>query len=278
MKKVLVVITGFLGDALLSQPIANRLKEESQADIVDFIVGFPQTKLLLEQNPYIDNVIISDLYGSSPNYLPIAHLYDEVRITSPYKGQYPLTIHHQLSTGVKSPQLDYKVYTVPEYDTLVAEQLKNLPALPIIGIGQVWKTFDFRCYDSTALTNLLLEKYNVLGIGHPPGVSHIDIATMEESEKTFAYQASLCKHLDLMIGSEGGLTNLAAGVGCKVLYTTDFTYTLSGPEGTHYRHPNPIEVLGPRAYFPDSNHKSLDYSIHPDRYVEKILEEIDNIL
>ena len=278
MKKVLIVVNGFLGDALLSQPIAERLKVEGQADIVDFYIGFPQTKLLLEQNPYIDNVIVAKNPTSTPPLLKNNKEYNEIRSVNSYDGSSSLTIHHQKSAGVKEPTIGYKVYTYPKHDKLVVDQLSALDNRPKIGIGLTWKTVGLRTYNSEKLSSHLMEDYNVLGIGRNPNETHYQSSQELSPEISYSYQASICKHLDLMIGSEGGLTNLASGVGCKVLYTTDFLWTLAGPKGTHYNHPNPTDILGPKAYFPNSDHISLPYNIEPENYIENILKILKNII
>ena len=260
--KILVVVYGFLGDALLSQPIAERLKTEHQATKVDFLVGFPQTQLLLEQNPNIDNVIISSIFSQCPNPHHISHLYDEVRIVENYTGNTPLTIHHQISAGVRTPTLGYEVYTVPEYDNLVQNQLKELDSRPVVGIGNTWKVNPTTTYDINPLSEALEVDYNVMVIGHPPNISHHQIINLGNPQETFAYMASVC--------------NLAAGVGCTVLYTTDFMYALAGPQGTHYQNDDPTKLIGPKAYFPNSPHIQLPPNITVGNYIESIVPKVND--
>ena len=265
--KILVVIWGFLGDALLSQPIAKKLKSEGQATHVDFMVGFPHTKLLLEQNPYINRVILPSHFNPTPNPEHIDHLYDEVRVVRKYKGREPLTIEHQVSAKVQHPTLEYVVYTLPEHDSWAKQEMRKLDSRPIVGISNSWKVDSSSYYDPTPLALLLSKDYNVILIGHKSGVTLSNIIDLGQPSETFSFTASKCKHLDLMLGSEGGLTNLAAGVGCPIIYSTDFIYNLAGPKGFNHHHQDPTKLLGPKAYFKDAPHVQLPSEILPEDYL-----------
>lgn len=276
--KILVVVHGFLGDILLSQPAAKLLKEEGQATQVDFLIGFPQPYLLLDNNPYIDNVFLSKNVGQTPQYDHLKGKYDDIRVVKNYDGSSPLSIHHQLSVGVKNPTASYEIYTLPKYDEHIKKEFSKLSSKPIIGVGLTWKVSSRgEHFPSNTLIKHLSKKYHIVSIGRLPSNSQLSIAKNEQSELTYAFEASKCKYVDIMLGSEGGLTNLAAGVGTKVIYTTDFMWNLAGPNGTHYQHPNPLEILGPKAYFADKDHIALPYDIQPKKYIETIETILDDI-
>jgi ADP-heptose:LPS heptosyltransferase len=282
MKKILVSVHGFIGDILLSQPIAEKLKQENQAYEVDFLVGFPQPIRLLEKNPYIDRVLYyEDYIGENTHHIAysIQSQYDEVRYVKKYNGNPALTVAHQLSAGVKSPTSKYTVYTDVELDKKAQQTLSTLDSRPKIGICATWRTtpteFGFH-YDSSSLAKELSKKFNVIIIGLPPNKNQYDGAT-KNCQYEYAYMASIGKQLDLIIGGEGGLINLFAGVGTKILYTTDFIWHLAGPQGELYQHENPIEILGPKAYFPNKNHIFLPYSVKSDRYQDEILKILNKI-
>ena len=67
------------------------------------------------------------------------------------------------------------------------------------------------------------------------------------------------KSCNLVIGQEGGLTNLAAGVGTKTLITTDFMNYLYGPHGRMKRF-NEVK-LGPNNLCPNKVH------VHANPYI-----------
>ena len=282
MKKILISVHGFIGDTLLAQPIAERLKWENQASQVDFLIGFPQPKRLLEKNPYIDNVLYySEYIGVETRETghALRDKYDEVRYLKPYESIAPLTVFHQQCAGVFNPQTQYTVYTDASLDEQVQYNLSKTDSKPKIGICETW-----RCsrqstgiyYDIKELIYTLRKDFNIVKLGLPPTINQHQGAT-NTCEYDYSYMASLGKHLDLVIGGEGGLTNLFAGVGTRVLYTTDFMWSLAGPEGDLYNHSNPLEILGPKAYFPEKDHIFLPYAIKPDNYISEIKKTLSKI-
>lgn len=60
MKKCLIVCIGHLGDTLFATSVSKGLKEEQNFDQIDYLIGFPQTKPILEQNPYINQVYVQN--------------------------------------------------------------------------------------------------------------------------------------------------------------------------------------------------------------------------
>ena len=64
--KCLIVTHGFFGDIIFASSIAKKLKEEDQFDEVDYLIGFPQVERLMQNNPHISNVYVSDYPSSSP--------------------------------------------------------------------------------------------------------------------------------------------------------------------------------------------------------------------
>ena len=64
--RCLIITHGFFGDILFASSIAKKLKDENQFGIVDYLIGFPQMKRLMENNPYIDSVFVSERTSPSP--------------------------------------------------------------------------------------------------------------------------------------------------------------------------------------------------------------------
>ena len=56
--RALIIQTAFIGDVILTLPLAQVLKNKLDAE-VDFLC-IPKTSILLKDNPNIDNIIIYD--------------------------------------------------------------------------------------------------------------------------------------------------------------------------------------------------------------------------
>jgi ADP-heptose:LPS heptosyltransferase len=56
--KCLIVTCGFFGDIMFASSIAEKLR--SQYQVIDYLIGFPQMHRLIQNNPYIDNVYLSN--------------------------------------------------------------------------------------------------------------------------------------------------------------------------------------------------------------------------
>ena len=56
--RVLIIQTAFYGDVILTLPLVQVLKEKLDAEI-DFLC-IPKTKIILQNNPYINDVLIFD--------------------------------------------------------------------------------------------------------------------------------------------------------------------------------------------------------------------------
>lgn len=258
--KVLIKVHGWIGDTLFSIPIAERLKSEGKADIVDYIIGFPQTKQLLEQNKYIDRVYVSNRIGPMPDNSMDSNGYDIIYTTPVNDYRLPPTIKSQLYCGITTPMLEFNVNTLKEYDIIVLDEYSR-SVKPLIGICTDWKSSASKMHNDYPYYHILLDRlkseYDLVSIG-ANRLSQYDGASQIER---FLYMASLCKRCDFVIGSEGGLTNLASGVGTNVIYTTDFTEWLIGPNGVQFQLTDWIEKSGPRAFFKNANHISIPHDI-----------------
>lgn len=62
--KILIIQTAFLGDVVLALPLVQALKKIDNNCLIDFLC-IPQTSGVLENNPYIRNVIIYDKKGKA---------------------------------------------------------------------------------------------------------------------------------------------------------------------------------------------------------------------
>jgi len=62
-KKILIIQTAFIGDVILTIPLAHVLKKHIPDSEIDFL-SIPKTKELLENNPNISNIIVYDKHNT----------------------------------------------------------------------------------------------------------------------------------------------------------------------------------------------------------------------
>lgn len=278
MSKVLVITYGFLGDHLFISSVAPKLKQMGYSQ-VDFLIGFPQVYELLENHPDIDNVYISEEATISPaayagNY-DISE-YDNIIEMRPFDFSIPPTIQAQqycgIPTELQSPE--YTIYTSHTNDILAQEfvnaQRAQFGDKPIICYARNWKQkaylwteeqywngqdhptlgYGGALRDVDNIVSELSKDYIMVPLGVPTDVSQFEAAKNPVNPyRSFLQDASILKYSDYFIGNEGGMANLAAGVGCKTALTLDFMWQCYGPRGSVRVFPNGPK-LGPIYYFP----------------------------
>jgi hypothetical protein len=299
MRNALLVSHGYLGDNLFISSVAEKLKKEHQYDTVDFITGFPQVYELLKQNPHIDNVYATEI--ATPYVSQLIHeydlsIYEKVFTFSPFSFKIPPATEAQLQSGITNPTPDFRVWTVPEYDHRAKEFIVQLkqerPNAKVIGWMRNWKqkafSFTEQQYWNASdhpLTGYGKENRNIdyiidelskhfimVPIGVPESLSQFDTAQHQKTYRTFAEDASILKFCDYFIGTEGGLANLACGVGCKTLLTYEFIWQCYGPRGTV----RPFEngpPLGPVYYF-NGGHEYLPLYKTDEELVQLFIEKL----
>ncbi|MDA3885288.1 MAG: lipopolysaccharide heptosyltransferase II [Candidatus Delongbacteria bacterium] len=90
-KKILVIQTAFLGDAILTTPMLKGLKDIFPDSKID-ILCLPQTKLVFENNPNIDDLIIFDKRNKTKKFISFIKSIINIR-----KNEYDLGISIQSS-------------------------------------------------------------------------------------------------------------------------------------------------------------------------------------
>jgi ADP-heptose:LPS heptosyltransferase len=295
-KRILIKTYGFIGDILFASSIAKKLKEQEDCS-VDYCIGFPQPYKLLKNNPHIDNVYLSNVKGPRVQ-LPISiqeSLYDVVYELPECRQDVQPTIWYQQYCGVKNPTSEYQIYTDVILDQSIAYELNllNPKKVKVIGYVANWKNLTIKytkeeynnglrniqeimshSQSNTRNIEYILNELNKDFILIPLGYDHniTQYHTALDSTSTYTNTASIVKNCDLVIGQEGGLTNLAAGVGTKCIITTDFMHVLYGPRGV-MRQFNEVK-LGPKNMFPNSNHIHLDPFYSDDEIIKIIKNEI----
>jgi hypothetical protein len=288
--KCLVITCGYFGDIMFSTSLAPKLI--NQYDQVDYLIGFPQMKVLLENDPIIHNVFTSD----TPNPYPtIHHLQEEYsRVIQLQPLNYLVTPceEYQQFAGFTDVTAEYKIYTLSQYDLIAkeyVEQLKKEHNKPVIGIMTNWepKTYLFtpdqykKGIDVPNLgyggshrnvqyiVNELINHFTLVPIGMGNLSQYQTSNISDDDSKSLTFEASLLKACDAFIGTEGGLANLAAGVGCKTILTGDFIHQLYGWNGVLKKIKEP--KLGPIYYFPNDGHIVLDPYLTDNEIINKII-------
>lgn len=280
MKQVLVNCTGFIGDILFGSSVAEKLKIQYGVDCrVDYLIHLIQPYELLKQNPFIDGVYIYDY--------PIANEYDQVVRLHGVDHNYPPAVWFQMQAGVENPSSHFKVYTVPEYDEWATNEISIIrDGRPVVAVMDGWmeKTYIFTEEQYKAgvdvpnlgyggshrnipyIINGLKEHLNLVSVGKPTGFN----VRTESDPASYTATASLLKYCDAFIGTEGGLANLAYGVGTKTILTGDYVHQLYGWNGVLEKN-NPAK-LGPIWY--EKGHVEIDPYATDNQVISEILKKV----
>lgn len=297
MSNALLVAHGFFGDNLFISSVAKKLIEENQFDAVDFMTGFPQVFELLERNPYIRNVYMSDVIGPELKHTLSSYDlsgYDKVFTYQPFSFSIPPAQEAQRMSGIQNPTPDFQVWTKPEYDETAVSFLNTLrqqhPHKKVIAWMRNWKQKAYKFTEAQYwnatdnyftgygtenrnieyIVNELSKDFIMVPVGVPENLSQLETAQYKHEYRTLAEDASILKFCDYFIGTEGGLANLASGVGCKTILTYEFMWQCYGPRGTvkPFTHG---PKLGPVYYFPEG-HRYLPLFKTDEEIVELIKE------
>lgn len=281
MQKTLVKCTGYIGDVLFASSIAKKLKEESQTNLeIHYSIPVVQPLELLYNNPYIDKVLLHNDVDQS--------IYDSV-INIPLVDQ-SITPPRQFqqAAGVNNIDDEFKVYTNPAFDYAAEQAFKETKdkGIKVITWMSNWEERSFLFTEEqykagVDVPNLgyggshrdikyiienLADKYALLEVGFTNGVNQF--ATGLNTAATYSFTASLIKASDYFIGAEGGLANLASGVGTKTIITGDFVHQLYGWNGVIKKIKEP--KLGPEFYFKNVGHITLNPYLNDKAVVEHI--------
>jgi hypothetical protein len=287
--KCLVITCGYFGDIMFSTSLAPKLA--NQYNQVDYLIGFPQMKTLLENDSSIHNVFVSDAPNPYPTSQYIHEEYSRIIQLQPLNYLVTPCEEYQQFAGFIDITTEYKVYTFPQYDLIAkeyVEQLKKEYNKPVIGVMTNWepKTYLFtpdqykKGIDVPNLgyggshrnvqhiVNELTNYFTLIPIGMDNLSQYQTLQVSDNDSKSLIFEASLLKACDAFIGTEGGLANLAAGVGCKTILTGDFIHQLYGWNGVLKKIKEP--KLGPIYYFPDDGHIVLDPYLTDNEIINKI--------
>ena len=290
--KCLIITCGFFGDIIFASSIAEKLKDIYAK--VDYLIGFPQIYQLLKNNPYINDVFISDIPGPYPIFGIDQTEYDKVIKLDTLNYLVTPCEEFQQQAGIETPTPEYEVYTTPEYDDVAEKlimELQETYSKPVIGIMSNWepKTYIFTKEQYEAgidvpnlgyggshrnvqyIVNELNKDFTLIPIGVGDLNQQQTISIADNDVKSLLFEASILKYCDVFVGTDGGLATIAAGVGTKTIITGDFNLQLYGWNGVLKKINNPR--LGPKEYFGDY-HVVLD----PFLTDEEVIQQLKTII
>lgn len=288
--KVLINCTGFIGDILFASSVAEQLHNQATSTeelVVDYLIHLYQPYELLCNNPFINEV---HLFGCGTSKYDVVYNLHEID----FNVQPPK--YYQMQCGIKSPTTEFRVYTNKAFDTAVAKTLQPFKdqGLKIVAYLTNWEERSFLFTEeqykqgidvpnlgyggshrnTNWIVNQLSKQANIMliPVGMPPGynVREADFNNVSE----YSMQASFLKNCDYFIGAEGGLCNLAAGVGTKTIITEDFIHQLYGWNGVLRKIQEP--KLGPKYYYTQVAHLGLNPYLTDKEVVEHIIKHINN--
>lgn len=279
--RILVETIGFIGDNIFASSVAKKLKDQYANCTVDMNLSVVHPYELLCMNPYIDNVYLE----------PTKKIYDKIFKLRPINRKTTPCEQFQQQCGILNPSKEFEVFTNKQIDAYVNYMFSDFRDKKIIAWLSNWEERSFLFSEDQYkrgidVPNLgyggkhrdipsIIKSLNanddiiLIEVGKPPGTSQLDIDLNTVTEYTLT--ASILKNCDYFIGSEGGLCNLAAGVGTKTIITGDFVHQLYGWNGVLEKCDNP--KLGPEYYF-ESGHVSLNPYLTDDEVYVEILKII----
>ena len=280
--KILIKSIGFIGDNLFGSSIPKKLKEQYAHCEVDYLLTMSQPYELISNNPYIDNV-----YLNMPN-----KNYDKVFQLQPIHRSQTPCIQFQLQCQILDASSNFKIYTNAALDEYVRHLILPLKDKKIVAWLSNWEERSIAFNEDEYklgidVPNLgyggkrrniskiidQLQQHNdlyLIEVGKPNGYDQklTDIFSVSE----YTLTASIIKNCDYFIGAEGGLANLASGVGTKTILTGDFVHQLYGWNGVIEKCDEP--KLGPKYYFGEEDHITLDPYLTDEQVIEHIYKLI----
>lgn len=273
-KTALIVVIGWLGDCLFSIPIAEKLKTQKNYMRVDYLIGFPQVKEIMDNNIYIDEVYVYPTPTPYPDHtkLKSVNAYDDVFVLPTNDLSELPTIKFQKHCGIEmtSPQFRSNISTKYQryYYSGGNARIK-------IGVASTWKDKNENYRDVDNIINRLQEKFpQIMFLKLGNNISQFEGAT-PENIKNFYIMLSKMTMCEYVIGAEGGMLNFASSLGTKTICATDFTNALFGENGRLYQYKDWHDRITPRAFFPHEGHINLPPEIDTN---EAICDEIEKLL
>lgn len=81
MEKILVIQTAFLGDAILTLPMLEKLKEKFPDSVID-VLSIPSTKEIFEASPFVNEVLVMDKKRSHKSLFQLFRFTNKIKRSS----------------------------------------------------------------------------------------------------------------------------------------------------------------------------------------------------
>lgn len=273
-KTALVVVIGWLGDCLFSIPIAEKLKTQNNYMRVDYLIGFPQVKEVMDNNIYIDEVYVYPTPTAYPDHTKLKSVdaYDDVFVLPTNDLSDLPTIKFQKACGIEMTSPQFRINIASKYQRHVYRGEKECIR---IGVSSTWKDKNENYRDVDDIINRLQEKFpQVMFIKLGNNISQFE-GSSPDNIRNFNIMLSKMTICDYVIGAEGGMLNFASALGTRTICATDFTNALFGEKGRLYQHKDWYNRITPRAFFPHEGHINLPPEIDTN---ESICNEIEKLL
>jgi heptosyltransferase-2 len=147
-EKILVIQTAFLGDAILTLPMIQKLKEKFPNSSID-VISIPTTKEIFECSPYVDNVIPFHKKGKHKSILQLIRFAIQLkksnytRIYSPHRSfrttLLVLLLNVENSFGFDNASFSFVYNRTIRYDKTEHEVNRNLKLAGINVENENWK-------------------------------------------------------------------------------------------------------------------------------------------
>lgn len=292
-KRALIKCVGFIGDNIFASGLAEYLSDEPfnnttvETYDVDIKLSIAAPYELIANNPYVCNVffpyeecdesVYDKIFELNPIHrseIPTKQFRDQCNITHTYgtirDREYVVYTNEKLDDAVKHyfnhhrPE-DKKIAIQLNWEErsflFTEEEYKRGINVPPLGYGGKRRNVNFIVSSLDKLKGIA-----IVPVGKPNGFDQRSFGIETVSELSLT--ASIIKNCDYFIGSEGGLCNIAAGVGTKTIITGDFVHQLYGWNGVIEKNEKPM--LGPEYYFPTAGHISLNPYLTDEEVIEQI--------
>lgn len=162
-ERILVIQTAFLGDALLTLPMLEKLKQKYSLAILD-VLAIPATQEIFSASPYIDNVIVMDKKEKQKGLRALNKFIGELRknsytkIYSPHRSFRSAYITLKLgagdSYGFDNSNFKYAYKHLIRYKQKCHEVQRNLLLIGENIEGESWKIIPRICFNDKVKTNV----------------------------------------------------------------------------------------------------------------------------
>lgn len=147
-ERILIIQTAFLGDAILTLPMIQKIKEIYPVSLID-VVSIPQTKEVFENSPYVYKVYSYDKKGNQRSILSLIKFAltlkknNYTRIYSPHRSFRTSLLVYLLdnvnSFGFDTASLNFVYENKIKYDNKIHEVARNLKLLGLSIDKENWK-------------------------------------------------------------------------------------------------------------------------------------------